>query len=366
MKRAPWLALLIVVTVSWGCAAKKAPRAPLVPVTTARVEQRDMPFALIASGTVEAIRNASVQAQVGGVVTRVAFHEGETVREGQVLVELDPRPFRQSLNQALGTLARDRAMADAARRELLRSKSLYDQNVLSQTEWDQKNSDAEATAATARADSAAMINARLNLMYATIRAPIAGKTGRLNVHVGDTVRATSGEPLVTIIQPTPIRVAFQIPEGDVPTLQRYRQGSTQVWVVADSARAPIPGRLAFVDNSIDAQSGTLLLKGEFPNKDGGLVPGQFVGVRLVLYVAPNATVVPAQAVSTGQQGPYVYVVNPDSTVTPRVIDVERTVDQMTVVARGLKLGETVVTDGQIRLSPGAKVLIRKPSGGGKA
>jgi multidrug efflux system membrane fusion protein len=360
------LSLLVACSIlSWGCAAKKQPRNQRVPVTTARVERRDMPFSLTASGSVEAIRNASVQAQVGGVVTRVAFHEGETVRTGQVLVELDPRPFRQSLNQAQAALARDRALAEAARRELQRSRVLFDQNVLSQTEWDQKNSDAEATAATVRADSAAVNNARLSLQNATIRAPIAGKTGRLTVHVGDTVRPTSDEPLVTIIQPAPIRVAFKIPEGDVPVLQRYRQTSTQVWVVPDSARASIPGRLVFVDNSIDAASGTLLLKGEFPNRDQGLVPGQFVDVRLVLYVTPQATVVPSQAVSTGQQGAYVYVVNPDSTVTTRVIDVERTVEEMTVVARGLKAGETVVTDGQIRLSPGAKVQIRKP-GGGKA
>ncbi len=246
MKRATCLALLILLAFPWGCTAKKAPRMQRVPVTTARVEQRDMPFALLGSGSVEAIRNASVQAQVGGVVTRVAFHEGETVRAGQVLVELDPRLFGQSLNQTLAALARDRALAEAARRELLRSRSLYDQNVLSQSEWDQKNSDAEATAATVRADSAAVANARLNLQYATIRAPIAGKTGRLTVHVGDTVRPASDSPLVTIIQPAPIRVAFKIPEGDVPTLQRYRQGSTQVWVMPDRARAPIRGQLVFV------------------------------------------------------------------------------------------------------------------------
>lgn len=365
MKAAPRLLALALVPFVVGCAAKKAPRTQRVPVTVARVEQRDMPFALTASGSVEAIRNASVESQVGGVVTHVAFHEGEIVREGQILVQLDPRPFRQTLNQAQASLARDRALADAARRELQRSRVLYDQNVLSQSEWDQKQSDAEATAATARADSAAVNNARINLQNATIRAPIAGKTGRLTVHVGDTVRPTTDQPLVTIIQPSPIRVAFKIPEGDVPMLQRYRQGSTQVWVVPDSAQAPLLGKLVFIDNSIDASSGTLLLKGEFANRDGRLVPGQFVDVRLVLYVAPHATVVPAQAVSTGQQGSYVYVMNPDSTVTTRVIGVERMVEDMAVVSSGLRPGETVVTDGQMRLSPGAKVLVRKP-GGGKA
>ncbi len=347
-----------------GCGPKKAARVSRVSVTTAMAERRDVPFALSASGLVEALSTASVGSQVGGVVTRVAFHEGDRVRTGQVLIQIDPRPFRQSLDQALGALARDRALAEAARNEVARSRVLHEQNILSQTEWEQKLSDAEATAATARADSAAANNARLNLEYAAIRAPITGRTGRLMVHVGDYVKPLTSDPLVTIIQPHPIRVAFKIPERDVPILQRYRNMNPRIAVLPDSGRAPLSGKLVFVDNAIDPSSGTLLLKGEFPNEDGRLVPGQFVDVRLVLYVAPNATVVPSQAVSNGQQGAYVYVVNPDSTVTPRPIVVERTVDEITVVARGLSPGEPVVTDGQMRLSPGAKVQIRRAGGKG--
>jgi multidrug efflux system membrane fusion protein len=297
------------------------------------------------------------------VVTRLSFHEGDAVQEGQVLIELDPRPFHQALDQALGALARDRAIAEAARNEVERSRVLHDQNVLSQSEWEQKVSDADASAATVRADSASANSARLNLEYAAIRAPISGRTGRLMVHVGDYVKATTSDPLVTIIQPHPIRVSFKIPERDVPVLQRYRANNPRVWVDPDSGQGPLEGRLVFVDNAIDPASGTLLLKGEFPNQDGRMVPGQFVDVRLVLYVAPRATVIPSQAVSTGQQGAYVYVVNPDSTATPRPIQVERTVDDLTVVTGGLKPGEIVVTDGQMRLSPGAKVQIRKTGGG---
>jgi len=345
-----------------GCAKKKVQRSTRVAVTTARVEQRDMPFSLSASGSVEALRSASVGSQVGGVVTRLSFREGDNVRAGQVLIQLDPRPFRQSLDQALGALARDRALAAAARNEVLRSRVLHEQNVLSQSEWEQKLSDAEATAATARADSAAANNARLNLEYATIRAPISGRTGRLMVNVGDYVKPLTSDPLVTIIQPHPIRVTFKIPERDVPVLQRYRHMNPRISVLSDSGRAPLLGRLIFVDNAIDPTSGTLLLKGEFPNRDGRLTPGQFVDVRLTLYVAPMATVVPAQAVSTGQQGSYVYVVNADSTVTPRPIEVERMVDEVAVVSRGLRPGEPVVTDGQMRLSPGAKIIVRRPAG----
>jgi multidrug efflux system membrane fusion protein len=354
--------ILVLLFLGQGCAAKKAPRSPRVAVTTARVEQRDMPFSLSATGSVEALRTASVGSQVGGVVTRLSFHEGDVVREGQVLIELDPRPFHQALDQALGALARDRAIAEAARNEVERSRVLHDQNVLSQSEWDQKVSDADASAATVRADSASANSARLNLEYAAIRAPISGRSGRLMVHVGDYVKASTSDPLVTIIQPHPIRVSFKIPERDVPVLQRYRGQNPKVWIDPDSARAQLQGRLVFVDNAIDPASGTLLLKGEFPNQDGRLVPGQFVDVRLVLYVAPRATVVPSQAVSRGQQGSYVYVINQDSTATPRPIEVERTVDDVAVVTRGLSPGEAVVTDGQMRLSPGAKVQIRRPVG----
>jgi len=361
-RSASLLVLSVLLLLGSGCASKKAPRTPRVAVTTARVEQRDMPYSLTATGSVEAIRTASVGSQVGGVVTRLSFHEGDVVREGQVLIQLDPRPFHQALDQAVGALARDRAIAEAARKEVERSRVLHDQNVLSDSEWGQKVSDADASAATVRADSASANSARLNLEYAAIRAPISGRSGRLMVHVGDYVKATTSDPLVTIIQPHPIRVSFKIPERDVPTLQRYRAQDPRVSVEPDSGRGPLQGRLVFVDNAIDPASGTLLLKGEFPNQDGRLVPGQFVDVRLVLFVAPRATVVPSQAVSTGQQGSYVYVVNADSTVTARPIVVERAVDDLSVVARGLKPGEAVVTDGQMRLSPGAKVQIRRTGG----
>jgi multidrug efflux system membrane fusion protein len=363
----PALAILLasVLAFGGGCSAQKKTRSVRVPVRVATAVEQPMPYTLGSVGTVEALRTAAIGSQVGGVVTRVSFREGDAVARGQVLIQLDPRPFRAALQHAAATLVGDRARAETARLEAERGRSLYEDKVLSQSEWDQKRADAEALAATVREDSATVATAALNLEYATIRSPITGRTGRLLVNVGDYVKAATSDPLVTVIQPNPIRVRFTIPERDVPTLQRYLKDRPQVEVTSPGA-APIEGGLIFVDNAVDPVSGTLLLKGEFPNSDGRLVPGQFVDVRLVLYIAPRAIVVPSQAVSTGQQGAYVYVVNPDSTVTPRPVEVERTVDELTVVSSGLKAGEPVVTDGQLRLSPGAKVVIRKPGAQGAA
>ena len=349
-----------------GCSAQKKTRSVRVPVKIAHVEEQSMPYALTSVGTVEALRTAAVGSQVGGVITRVAFREGDVVRKGQVLVQIDPRPFHAALEQAKATLQRDRAQAETARLDAERSLTLYQSKVLSQAEWDQKRSASEALAATVRADSASVMNAALDLEYATIRSPIAGRTGRLAVNVGDYVKAATSDPLVTVIQPDPIRVRFTIPERDVPALQRYLHARPQVRITSAGDEAPIQGALIFVDNAVDQVSGTLLLKGEFPNRDGRLVPGQFVDVKLVLYVAPRAIVVPSLAVSTGQQGAFVYIVNPDSTVSTRPIQVDRTVDEITIVSSGLKPGEPVVTDGQLRLSPGAKVVIKKPNAQGAA
>jgi len=343
---------------SLGCGAKAAPRSARVPVTVAVAVEQSVPFAITATGTIEAIQTAAVGSQVGGTVQRVAFREGAFVRAGQLLIQLDPRSFRAALDQALAALARDRARAATASADAQRAEKLFAQGMLSQSEWDQKRSDALALEATVQADSAAVSTARLNVEYAAIRAPISGHTGRKTVNEGDYVRAATSEPLVTIIQPDPIRVRFAIPEREVPALQRYRSENLRVEIAADGGARVIPGKLVFVDNAVDPGSGTLLLKGEVRNADGRLVPGQFVDVRLVLYVAPKSLVVPARAVSIGQQGPYVYVLKADSTVASRPVEVERTMGEVSVIASGLSAGEAVVTDGQLKLAQGAKVSVR--------
>ena len=353
-------AVALLLTTLPGCGAKKAQRQPRVAVTVARVERRPMPLQIVTSGTIEPVESASVGSQVGGVVRRIAIREGQEVSAGQVLVELDSRPFGAALEQARGALARDRAQWQNARLDAERADRLLEQNLISPADHDKANATAESYAAAVQADSGTVANARLNLEFAAIRAPISGRAGRLNVHVGDLVKAATSEPLVTINQVQPIRVSFTVPQDQIPLIQRYRNANPRVLVRASAGDSlDIPGRLAFVDNAVDPATGTLLLKGEFPNRDGRLWPGEFVEVRLVLTVQPDAIVVPAPAVTLGQQGAYVYVLNADSTASPRPVTVLRTDDVAAVIAGGLEPGETVVTDGQFRLAPGAKVLVRK-------
>ncbi len=357
------IAMTLLVTAA-GCSAKPKPRTPRVPVTVAPVEERTVPFELGSTGTVEPVQTAAVGSQVGGIITRVTFREGAEVQKGQVLFLLDARPFHATLVQAQAMLAKDRAQAEAARLDAERAAKLVGQNVLSQSDWDQKRTTSESMAATVRADSAVATTARINYEYASIRAPIGGRTGRLMVHEGDYVKSGTSDPLVTINQIRPVLVRFTVPANQVAAVQRYRNGSPRVIATASgSDSSHFTGRLVFVDNAVDPASGTLTLKGEFPNADGRLVPGEFLDVRLVLYEDRAAKVVPSAAVTFGQSGAYVYVVQPDSTVAPRTVVVSRTVDDITVIQSGLAPGEQVVTDGQLRLSPGAKVMMRTPGSG---
>lgn len=358
------LAVSALAILAAGCGAKAVRRSPRVSVTVAKAERRSVPLELAASGTIEPIQSAAVGSQVGGVIMRIRIHEGDFVRAGQVLVELDPRPFRAELDQARGVLARDRAQAQTARLDAERARKMVDQGMISQAEWEQKRAAADATAGSVTADSAAVANARLNLDYASIRAPISGRTGRLNVHVGDLVKSGTSEPLVTINQINPIRVRFTVAQSELSSIQKYRGHDPRVIVRPVSEDSTqIEGRLVFVDNSVDLDTGTLLLKGELKNADGRLWPGEFVEVRLVLTTQKDALVVPSTAVTRGQQGTYVYVMNADSTAASRPVTVLRSDDLITVLSSGLEAGETVVTDGQFRLSPGSKMLVREPGQG---
>jgi multidrug efflux system membrane fusion protein len=344
-----------------GCGGIQKRPSPRVAVTVATVERRDVPVEIGATGTVEPIETAAVGSQVGGVVMRLAFNEGDEVREGQLLVQIDPRPFRAALDQARANLMRDAAQARGARLDAERAEQLFQQNLISAAEHDRAIATGDASEGTLRADSAAVATARLNLEYASIRSPITGRTGNLNVHVGDLVKAATSEPLVTVNRLRPIRVRFTVPQSELPRIQRYRGASPRVIVhPAGDDSVDYVGRLTFVDNAVDAASGTLLLKGEFPNEERRLWPGEFVQVRLVLTTLTNAMVVPATAIANGQQGTYVFVLNADSTASSRPVVVDRSDDVTAVVSHGLEPGETVVTDGQFRLGPGARVLVRKP------
>jgi len=349
----------VLALVAAGCSAPKQARNSRVSVTVARVERRAVALEIRATGTVEPIQTAAVGSQVGGVITRIAFREGDEVGEGQLLIQLDARPFRAALQQASANLMRDQAQARTARRDADRADQLLRDGAIAAAEHDRTVSTAEALEGTVRGDSAAVSTARLNLEYASIRSPISGRTGRLNVHEGDLVKAATSDPLVTVNRLRPIRVRFTVPQSQLAQVQRYRNAHPRVMVrPSDADSVEIEGALAFVDNAVDEANGTLLLKGEFANADHKLWPGEFVEVRLVLANQADATVVPAPAIASGQQGTYVYVLNADSTATARPVVVDRTDDVTAVVSKGLVPGETVITDGQFRLGPGSRVVVR--------
>jgi multidrug efflux system membrane fusion protein len=353
-------AALVLLMVLGACGSKKTKRTSTVPVSVAIVERRAVPFEIEATGTVEPQQTVEVVAQVGGTVKAIGFREGEPVRQGQVLFQLDARPIRAALEEARAVLARDRARADQARRLADRARMLRDQTLISAEEFEDKRALADAALATLQADSAAVSQAQYNLLHATIRAPITGRTGRLRIHVGDVVKPSDSEtPMVTINQMHPVRVRFAVPQDALPAVLRSRHGPLRVRVSPTDPKAiEHDGRLVFVDNAVDDATGTLLLKGEFENKDESLWPGAFVRVRLVLASDPDATVVPGVAVTTGPEGPFVYVVAADSTVSVRPVVMQRTHDELAVITHGLEAGEMVVTDGQLRLGPGARVVIR--------
>ena len=319
-----------------------------------------MPYEIEASGTVEPQQTVSVTAQVGGILERVSFREGDNVQAGQVLFELDSRPFRAALDQARAVLAKDRANAENAKRAAERAESLRDQNLISVGDYDDARAAGEAMAAAVRGDSAAAAVAELNLQYATIRAPISGRTGSLLVHAGSLVKAgDTDHPLVVINLLRPVRVRFTVPESVLPAVMVSRREGLKVRVSAtDGDSFATEGKLVFVDNAVDPTTGTLLLKGEFPNQDEALWPGEFVRVRLELARDARAVVVPAEAVTSGPNGPFLYIVEPDSTVSARPVVVSRTVESRAVITSGVQPGEVVVVDGQVRLAPGSRIGVR--------
>ncbi len=350
-----------------------APPAP-VPVTAATVVQKAMPVELRAIGTVQPSNMVTVRARIGGILADVRFREGQDVREGQVLFTLDTGTLEAELRQAQANLARDRAQWENARRDAQRYADLARQGFVAQQQADQARAAADALAGTVRADEAAVQNARIQLGYATIRAPMAGRTGALLVHAGDLIKAND-TAMVVINQMRPIDVAFTLPERELLDVRRYQAaGSLAVAAVSPQGGAPLgSGRLTFIDNRVDPATGTIQLKASFPNEDGRLWPGEYVNVVLTLTVEPAAIVVPTPAVQTGQQGTYVFVVKADQTVESRPVRVAREVGQEAVIAEGLRPAETVVTEGQLRLVPGARVEVQTaaaaagapPAGGGK-
>jgi multidrug efflux system membrane fusion protein len=335
-----------------------------VPITAAKAVRKAMPLEVDVIGTVEAYATVAVRAQMTGELTSVGFQQGDEVETGQELFTLDRRPLEAALQQASANLERDLAQAADAKAIMQRYEQLVERGIVSREQRDTARARVAALEGTLAADRAAVENAKVQLQYATIRAPITGRTGALMVNAGNLVRANDQTPLVTINQVTPIYVSFALPEPLLADLRRYMaQGSLRVEArPGNDETFRAIGRITFVDNAVDQTTGTIKIKGTFPNEDRRLWPGQFVNVMVRLATQSDAVVVPSIAVQTGPDGYYVYVVKTDETVEFRRVTVTRVAGAESVIKEGVTAGDTVVTDGHLRLVPGSRVTVRTPSG----
>lgn len=379
-----------------GCARQggnnnKAQRIlPPTPVTIARAEMRDIPLQVRQIGSVEPVAVIAVKAQINGELERVLFKEGQDVKKNQELFEIDPRPYQQALDQAMAALekdtalvaqaeanlARDRAQAANAKIQAKRYAGLAEEGVVSKDQNDSYQTTAQVQDESVRADQAALTSAKasvvadraaietakLNLSYCYIRSPIDGRAGSLLLQAGNLVKANDTNALVNINQLQPVYVTFSAPEQLLPEIRRYSSEHpltvTASGVVDGSNRTiTATGQLSFIDNSVDSTTGTIKLKATFSNADHALWPGQFLNVVMTLRTINHATVVPSEAIQSGQRGQFAFVVKPDQTVETRLVTVGQTIDNDIVVQTGISPGETVVTDGQLRLFPGAHIRV---------
>jgi multidrug efflux system membrane fusion protein len=413
------LVLIVASAVVAGCSdragSQPRPAAPApVPVGVATVEQKTVPVQVIAVGNVQAYTTVAIKSQVAGQIVKVHFTEGQDVTQGQLLFTIDPRPMeasvrqweanvakdkaalrsaeaalaqkRAEVNQALANLERDMANLDMARVQEERYRTLADKGLIAREQYDQMKTSFATTQATVTADRAAVENARaaasaaeamvenaraavkvneamvdtarLQLAYATIKAPMDGRTGNLLVQAGNVVKGNDDNPLVVLAQVRPIYVSFAVPERHVDDIKRYRaQGPLKVEAQLDGGRRSTIGSVTFMNNTVDPTTGTIQLKATFPNTDSALWPGQFVDVALTL-TSEQAVVVPSQALQNSQAGTFVFVVKPDLTVESRPVKVGRRLPRDVTIEQGLKAGERVVTNGQLRLVPGARVDVK--------
>jgi len=337
---------------------------PAVPVTVAKVVQKTVPVTFRAIGHVEAIATVAIKARIGGELLKAWFTEGQSVVRGATLFTIDPRQYEAALRLVEAQLAKDAALLAKAEADIKRYEGLVKQDFVTRELYDQIIANAAALRAGVAADQATVDNAKLQLAYCTITAPVEGRTGNLNVKVGNLVKADDATPLVTINQIRPIFAAFSVPAQLLPQVTKHDGNRITVTAtLPQNTGAPEEGALTFVDNAVDTATSTILLKATFANRDDRLWPGQFVDIVVTLGEEPNRIVAPAPAVQTSQQGQYVFVVKDDQTVELRPVKVDRMDEAEAVIDKGVSAGETVVTDGQIRLVPGARVEIKSGVGG---
>lgn len=346
-----------------GCPGSGPPgpaAPPPAPVVVGSAVKRTVPVSLRAIGSVDAVASVAVRSQVAGPILKVHIRDGADVAKGQILFTIDPAPFRIALDRAQAQLARDQALLDKARSDVARYAKLVDKEYVTREQFDSANSQAAALAETVKVDQAAVDDARLELSYCTIAAPISGRAGTVGLRAGNLVKANDDPPLVTLLQVRPVWVTFSAPEKWLPQIRKHAaEGALEVraWQRGEGGDGHA-GTLSFIDNAVDVPTGTIRLRGTFPNDDRGLWPGQFVEVTLKLSEQKDAVVVPSPAVQVGQQGSYVFVVDAGGVAQPRPVTVDRTLGDDTVIASGLEGGETVIVDGQLRVVPGAKVAVQ--------
>jgi len=334
-----------------------------VPVAATRVIAKEMPVVLRAIGNVRPSATVSIKPRVGGIIASVHFQEGQEVKAGDVLFTIDPKPYEVALAQARAALAQVQEGAENAQQQAKRYSSLGKSGAVAKEQLDQVTSTAKASAAGSEAAEAAVKEAQIQLGYTNIKTPITGRTGRRLIDAGNVVVANTTE-LVVVNALSPIEVLFAPPEQFLSDINRYsadRKLRVSATPTGKGGRAA-EGELTFVDNTVKQTSGTIDLKATFPNEDFALWPGQFVDVTLELTTEPNALVIPAPAVQTGQRGHYVFVIKADATVEMRHVEMTRTVGSEAVISTGLAQGELVVTDGHIRLFPGVKVEVKAAPG----
>jgi len=349
-----------------GCGKKEQVQAagggggrPPAPVIVAMVEQRDIPVEIRAIGNVEAYQTVQIRSQVNGQIQKIFFREGEDVHKGQPLFQLDKRPFEAELERAIGQLKHDQAQAENSQVQTERYSGLEAEGVVSHEQADQIRSQAKADASAVEADKAAAEAARVQLQYTDIDAPIDARAGALLINLGNLVKANDTPYLVQLNQVSPIYVTFSVPEANLDRVRRlFSSGLKVLAYPKGGSGAPAQGRLTFIDNGVDTTTGMFKLKGTFQNQDRRLWPGQFVDVALELSMHKMAIVVPTKAIQSGQQGEYVYVVRTDSTAESRPIKTTGAYQNLTLVSEGLKAGERVIVNGQLRVAPDARVTVQ--------
>ena len=354
--------LIILLLLLSACYKKTEPvKKPPAPVTAAAVIQKTVPVQISAIGNVEAYSTVSVKSQIGGELIRVHFREGQDVKKGDLLFTIDPRPYEAALKQAEANLAKDTAQLENAREEVRRYAELVKKGYVAQQQYDQIRTNAAAFEATVNADKAFVENAHLQMKYCFIYAPITGRTGNLMANQGNLIKANADTAMIVINQIQPIYVTFSVPEQHISEIKNYMaKGNLKIDAfLSKEDIKPEQGVLTFIDNAVNQATGTIKLKGTFSNTVKKLWPGQFVTAVLTLTSQPNALVVPSQSIQSGQKGQYVFVIKNDFTVEDRPVNVGMTLNTETVIEKGLQPGEKVVTDGQLRLVPGAKVQIKE-------